>query len=224
MIDVFKVKDKGEGQIKAHDILKMVVDSKTLLALSGGTTVDYGKMIVKPANILPGAICVVDERYGERQFHKDSNELMMKQSGLIDFLKSKKIPFHGVQFEDDMGSTACDYDGLVAGLFKRFPKKVGVMGVGRDLHTAGIFPHSDAAHSADYVVAEKVEGKFAKRITLTLRALGEFTNFIIMMFGEEKKEALAKMLDPNENDMQKYPAIFYRKAKIKSYVVTDVLM
>lgn len=222
MIQVVKVGGKDEGQVKAHDLLKKLVDKGTLLALSGGTSVDYRTMLVVPGNVIPGAVCVVDERYGERQFHKNSNELMLKQSGLIDFLKSKKIPFHGVQFEGDMESTACDYDGLVAGLFKRFPKKVGVMGVGANLHTAGIFPQSDATHSADYVVAEVVDDEFPKRITITLKALGEFTNFIIMMFGEEKKEVLAKMLDPNENDMQKYPAIFYRKAPIVSYLVTDI--
>ena len=63
--------------------------------------------------------------------------------------------------------------------------------------------------------------KFPKRLTLTLKAFGEFTGFVILMFGEEKKDAVRLMLDDAENDMQKYPAIFYRKSKIKSYLITD---
>jgi hypothetical protein len=41
------------------------------------------------------------------------------------------------------------------------------------------------------------------------------------MFGQEKKEALEIMLDEVENDVGKYPAVFYRKSKIKSYLITD---
>ena len=95
------------------------------------------------------------------------------------------------------------------------------MGIGANLHTAGIFPYSVAAKSPNFVEAEVVEGSFPKRITLTLRALGEFTNFVILAFVKEKREALRIMLDEGENDMQKYPAIFFRKAKIKSYLITD---
>jgi hypothetical protein len=43
------------------------------------------------------------------------------------------------------------------------------------------------------------------------------------MFGHEKKEAVKMLLDESVTDMQKYPAIFYRKAPAKSYLVTDQL-
>ena len=95
------------------------------------------------------------------------------------------------------------------------------MGVGENLHTAGIFPHSAAAKSPNFVVAETVEDIFAKRITLTLKALGQFQNFVILAFGLEKQNAIKLMLDEKQNDMQKYPAIFYRKCFAKSYLITD---
>lgn len=220
MIDVVAAKDKAEGNKKCHDILKAIVDAKTLLALSGGTTPDYRLMLVEPDDVIPGAICVVDERYGE-PLHENSNELLLKNAGVFDFAKKHSIVLAKILSGREFLATEKDYDKVVVDLFGKFPKRVGIMGIGINLHTAGIFPYSAAAKSPDFVVAEVVDDKFPKRITLTLKALGEFENFIILAFGEEKKETLTRMLSDLENDMQKYPAIFYRKAPAKSYLVTD---
>ncbi len=221
MIDVVKVKDKDEGQKKAHDFLKKLVDGGTLLALSGGTSMDYRKMIVGPLDILPGALFVLDERYGE-PFHKDSNELLLKNQGIKNFADKECIESHKILKGKSFVQTAKIYEKEIEDLFLRFGKRVGIMGVGTNLHTAGIFPYSDAAHWAQFVVAEEIEDKYPKRITLTLKALGEFTNFLILMFGDKKKGALRMLLDDSVNDMQKFPAIFYRKVPIKSYLITDI--
>lgn len=219
MIQVSKVKDKAEGNLYAHDILKKIVDSKTLLALSGGTSPDYRTMIVDPADILPGATVIVDERWTKDV--ENTNLHAMKKSGLGKFFKKKKIDFYGIQQNANRDALTHGYDHLICDLFEKFPKKVGVMGVGTNLHTAGIFPNSEAAHSADYVVGETVDDKFPQRITLTLKSLGEFQHFIILAFGSAKQDPLRTLLDENENDMQKYPAIFYRKIPAKSYLITD---
>lgn len=222
MIELLKVKNKAEGQVKAHDILKKIVDPLTLLALSGGTSVDYRKMLVGPGDVVPGAICIVDERYGE-PFHRDSNEKLLRDQAVKTFADGKCIETHkilkGLLFE----KTGPAYHEQMSDLFSRFKKRVGVMGVGTNLHTAGMFPFSISLHSPHLAESEIVDDQFPKRITLTLKALGEFTNFVIMMFGKEKKEALEIILSKKENDMQKYPAIFYRKSKVKSYLVTDIL-
>lgn len=223
MIEVIKVYDKLEGQVKAHDLLAGLVDKNTLLALSGGTSMDYRKILVESGDVVPGAICVVDERYGEPS-HENSNELFMKNAGVKDFADEKCLESHKVLKGKGFLETAKVYEKEIEDLFSRFAKKVGIMGVGDNLHTAGIFPYSVAAKSPNFVEAEEVENNFPLRITITLRALGEFTNFVIMMFGEGKREAVKIMLDEDENDMQKYPAIFYRKSKIKSYLITDILI
>lgn len=222
MIELVKVRDKNDGQIAAHEILKKAVDPTTLLALSGGTSMDYGRMIVNSKDIVPGAICVVDERYGE-PFHEDSNELLLKNQGVKKLADDKCIESHKILVGVGVGETGQRYNKVIEELFTRFPKRVGVMGVGTNLHTAGIFPHSIAGHSANYVESEIVSDKHSKRISLTLKALGQFTNFVVMMFGSAKQNALRIMLDGKENDMRKYPAIFYRKVPIKSYLITDIL-
>src|SRR3990167_889937 len=219
MIKVVNVEDREEGNKKAHDILKKLVENKTLLALSGGTSVDY-RVTLGQNEIDPGAICVVDERFG-KPFHQDSNELLLKNQGVKDFADRFCIESHKILKGKDFLETAKVYEKEIEDLFKKFKKKVGVMGIGVNLHTAGIFPYSVSAKSPNFVEAETVEDKFPKRISLTLKALGEFMNFVILAFGKEKKDSLKKVLDEKENDMQKNPAIFYRKSTIKSFLITD---
>src|SRR3989344_3607444 len=166
MIQVVKVRDKEEGQIKAHDLLVGLVSKDTLLALSGGTSMDYRKMIVDFDDVVPGAICVVDERYGEL-FHRDSNELLMQEAGVKDFADKKCIESHKILRGAGFLETANGYEKEIEDLFARFPKKVGVMGVGANLHTAGIFPFSVALKSPNFVEAEEVSDKYPLRITIT---------------------------------------------------------
>lgn len=217
---MIKVNNRDEGQVKAHAILKDLVDEKTLLALSGGTTPHYSKMIVEPGDIMPGAICVVDERYGE-PFHKDSTEFLLREQGVKEYADKFCIESHKILKDKSLKDTAAVYAKEIEELFARFPKRVGVMGVGSNLHTAGIFPNSEASKSAELVVGEEVNDKFRQRVTLTFRALSQFSAFVILMFGEDKKAAIGKILDKKEHDMRKYPAIFYRMAKIHSFLITD---
>jgi len=220
MIKIVKVKSRDSGNDKAHEILKKLVSSDTLLALSGGSSPDYLRMIIKPADISPGAVCMTDERYGE-PLHPASNEVLLEDSGLVKFLDFWGVSLSRILSGKSIDETAEDYDRVITKLFFKYKKRVGVMGVGSNLHTAGIFPNSEAAHSPKYVVSENVDDKYQMRISLSLRALGEFQNFIVLAFGVEKKDALKVIVDEKENDMQKFPAIFYRKALANTYLITD---
>lgn len=224
MIKVIKVKDKAQGNKKAGEILAKIVDKKTLLALSGGTTPDYSEMIVKRGDVLPGAAFVVDERWTDDD--ESTNVEMMKKDGLGKVFKKKKIDFYGVPCKCETDNKVEDvvegFDYLLAELFEKFPKKIGVMGVGANSHTAGVFPKSIAAESLDLAVYDKVDDKYPERITTTLKALGEFDAFVILAFGEEKREALENMLHGKKGDVSKYPDIFYNFAKAESYLITDI--
>ena len=221
MIQLIKVKDPLIGNFRANSILRILVDSQTLLALSGGRSPNYNQMLVVPRNILPGAACLVDERFGPSG-HPNSNELIIERSGLADFLKAKNIELHKVlsmlQFEE----TAFDYDRRLRELFVKYEKKVAVMGIGNDLHTAGIFANSLAIDSPKYVVSQVVSDEFPKRITMTFKALSRFNAFIILAFGQEKKEVLKKLLEDGFLDVRKYPAVFFKKTTTKSYLITDI--
>jgi len=221
MINLAKVANRDEGQIKAHELLTELVGRDTLLALSGGTSNDYRKMIVNSGDVNPAEVCMVDERYG-MPYHTNSNELLIKNFGMLEYLASKKIPFGKALEGKDVHQTQQDYDMKVRGLFAKYADKVGVMGVGANVHTAGIFPHSKAIKSISFVVGEMVDDEFPQRITMTIKALDQFSNFIIMMFGEEKRDALKKMLDVNENDIESFPAVYFRKCRANAHLVTDI--
>ena len=118
MIDVVKAKNRDEGNKKAHNILRKLVDNKTLLALSGGTSVDYRVMLGQD-EIEPGAICVVDERFGV-PFYKDSNELLLRNQGVKDFADRQYIESHKILKGKDFLETAKIYEKEIEGLFKKF--------------------------------------------------------------------------------------------------------
>lgn len=221
MIQLIKVKDPLIGNFRANGILRIFVDSQTLLALSGGRSPNYNQMIVGPRNIIPGAACLVDERYGPSG-HSNSNELLIEQSGLADFFKSKNIELQKVLSVLPFEETAFDYDRRLRELFVKYEKKVAVMGIGNDLHTAGIFANSLAIDAPKYVVSQVVADEFPKRITMTFEALKRFNAFIILAFGQDKKEVLKKLLEDGSLDIRKYPAVFYKKIATKSYLITDV--
>ena len=163
MIQLAKVANHDEGQIKAHQILLEIVGQDTLLVLSGGTSNDYKKMIVDPADIKPAEVCMADERYG-LPFHKNSNEFLVKNFGMIDYLAGKKIKFHKILEGKSIEQTEQSYDQIVRTLFAKYKDKVGVMGVGANVHTAGIFPKSKALKTPAYVVSEMVDDEYPQRV------------------------------------------------------------
>lgn len=221
MIEVVKVANRQEGNIKAHDILKTLVDKSTLLALSGGRSPDYQKMLVDQGDIFPGVVCVVDERFGE-PYHLDSNELLIRNFGVENFLISNNIEYQRILEGKTMEETARDYNQKINELFSRFPNKVGVMGMGADLHTAGIFPQSKALTSEDYVIAESYENKYPKRVTMTMKAIKQFQTFIILVFDVTKKPALFLLTKGKEKNEQLFPGIFYRNTLAKCYLITNI--
>src|SRR3989344_6728354 len=180
-------------------------------------------MIVDHADIKPAEVCMADERYG-LPFHENSNEFLIKNFGMIDYLASKRIKFHKILEGKSIEQTEKSYDQTIRTLFAKYKDKVGIMGVGANVHTAGIFPNSKALKTPAYVVSEMVDDVYPQRVTMTLKALGEFTSFVIMMFGAEKRGALSIMLNPNENDIQKYPAVFFRKCRAIAHLVTDITL
>ncbi|MBI4037574.1 6-phosphogluconolactonase [Candidatus Curtissbacteria bacterium] len=220
MIELIKVSGHQEGNVRAHDILKLHLHKNSLLVMCGGIYTNYTTMIVEPNDLRIKAACIGDERFGE-QFHLHSNELMLKNQGVINYFEKSGVEFYKVLHGDTIENTARNYNLIFSSLFLRFPERVGVVGIGVDDHTAGIFPHSIALHAKDNVIYEHVANEFGERITMTMNALSQFTTFVILSFGEKKAEAIRRVLNDAENDINSFPAIFYRKTSIKSYLITD---
>lgn len=280
-MDFVVVKDIQHGVERAKEILYEEVDKKTILFLSGGKTpkVLY-ETLAKEQILTPAGVGMVDERFGS-PMHENSNELMVREAGLIDYLNKIHVPFYsmllpvipsGVEgsqainneemlkpsFVHDYGlaqqvqhdakkdssvspqndninirmteeQLARNYDNLSRDLFFKFPRSVGILGMGPDGHIASIMPNRkdfvDPLFEKEqkYLYASSIDDpkKYGKRITLTFAGLSLMDKLIVFVFGKEKQKALKNAFTPGF--ITDCPARFFQETEIarKTILITD---
>lgn len=221
-IGISQYRGKHEASQVALKLLSKKIDKDTLMLLSGGTSPDLlYQLIAQNKSLRPGAVALIDERYG-LPLHADSNEKMIRDTGLISHLYKEGVPFYGILREEDPKIVAAKYEETIKKLFKEFPKKIAIMGIGIDGHTAGIKPDLAYEHNRLVIAYEDTAGSFGKRITLTFEALAEIDEFIILAFGKNKKRALEAMFETS--DQQKTPAAFYVNSHRRTILLTDIAL
>ena len=227
---LLSVTSSNQGIQLANTIMLGLTDNRTAVFLSGGKTpAPLYQKLANEERFVPGVVGMIDERYGEK-FHAQSNELMIQNTGLLRYLTMRGIIFHPIlKGEEGIIETTSAYDNEVRSMFSQYQNLVGVLGIGNDGHTAGILPDSsqykiDMSNSAkyDYVsFYEYPDELYKQRISMTLLGLSMLDLYIILAFGEDKKEALIQMFgDTSEENI---PARFYlRKANEgKTMLITD---
>ncbi|MBI2034622.1 MAG: 6-phosphogluconolactonase [Candidatus Levybacteria bacterium] len=154
------VNNATSGLRLAGKILNSAVDKATVLFLSGGKTPkELYAQIAKEETLNPGAVGLVDERFG-KPMHENSNEKMMKETGLLQYLKKTNVPLYlilqchpggrlrrpigsldsiaSLQNDTNREETARRYEQQLRILHSTYRKHVTVLGIGVDGHTAGI--------------------------------------------------------------------------------------
>lgn len=224
------VEDQYQGIKKAKELLYQEVDKKTVLFLSGGKTPSgLYRMLVQEKQIHPAAVGMIDERFGN-PMHEGSNEFMLEQTGLLGYLMQKGIPFYSMLSEAvDVAQAAKVYDGEVRDLFFKFPKSVGLLGMGPDAHIASIMPNrkdfTDPLFSKEekYLYASHISdpNKYKERITLTFAGLSLLDKIILFVFGQEKKWALEQTFE--KGSVEEIPARFFTQPDIaeKTIFISD---
>lgn len=214
------------------EILQKYCDPKTALFLSGGTTPKkLYEALALSKTLKAGAVGMVDERFGEKD-HRHSNELMIKETGLLDYFDSQNVRFYPLLNNKSIESETQEYDESLRFIFKYFPKSVAIMGLGGDGHTAGIpaVPEiskkmmEDQSSLMSYYEAEK----YGQRITMNFNALTQLDLIIVLVLGQEKREIIAQMFkfDGSNEQIEKFPSKFYLKPEIghKVILVTDQIV
>jgi 6-phosphogluconolactonase/glucosamine-6-phosphate isomerase/deaminase len=205
-------------------------DAKTALFLSGGNTPKkLYEEIAEEKALRVGAVLQVDERFGER-FHKKSNELMIKDTGLLKFLEDQNIRFYPILEDKDIEPTASDYDETLRFLFKYFPKTVGIFGIGEDGHIAGIPSIPEISkrifddQSSLITFYEDESGKYGARITMSYLAISQLDLIIVLVLGQEKRETLAQIF--KGESVEEMPARILLKPgyAAKTIIVTDQML
>ncbi len=202
-----------------------IVDRKTVLFLSGGKTpAPLYRKFAKEKIIKPGAVAIVDERWGE-PMHKNSNEKMIKDIGFLDYLHSINTPFYSVlKNRKSREKSAEEYDELVRYLLKWFPKSIAVLGLGSDGHIAGLPAGNEKLKTKNEKLVEDFDdfpGDLKERISLTFNALSQIDHIFLLVFGNDKKKGLKLLF--SEGEREEVPAIFLRTSSIseRTLLITD---
>lgn len=210
MLKTFVFGDQAEAAREAGGMLEKELaryaDVPTLLLLSGGSALG----LLEHVSVFPHALTVgmLDERYSGDPavnnfslFTKTSFFEKAKNHGAL-FLDSRVDP-EKESLEEYTGK----FESGLSGWREAHPGGAILItqGIGADGHTAGIFPYPEAPRvfedlfgGAEWVLGYEARGKnkYPFRVTVTPAFLKEEVRFsLVYAWGDEKKEALARLLD-----------------------------
>ncbi len=232
-ITICTVTDPQAGTALAKQLVYEIVDKKTSLYLSGGSLKILYEQLAKEEKVTPGAVGLVDERYGEK-FHLNSNEVMIKHTGFLRYLQVLDIPFYPILQGVGREETAEAYDNRVRELNSTFPKSVAILGIGPDGHTSSVAPNRKDFKNPMFDQSQKhlfvsefndPKSAYGERVGMTFLGLSMLDVLIVVVFGHGKKEALNAMFDPpaNGRSEEDIPARFFKRPEIakKTLLITD---
>jgi 6-phosphogluconolactonase len=186
------------------------------LALSGGSTPKrlYARLAAPPwRDRLPWARLHLfwgDERFVPPD-HPDSNQRMVREA-MLDHVPVPAENVHRIPAEEpDAQRAAAEYEATLRSFFSLSPGEqprfdLILLGLGKDGHTASLFPGGDAIRERErLVVAPWVETQKTFRVTLTPPVLNQARRAMFLVSGEEKAEALHAVLE-GAREPERYPA------------------
>lgn len=182
------------------------------VALSGGhtPTETYKLLSQKPyANKIPWE--KVHVFWGDERCVPWDSPMNNAHNAFGAFLKQVPIPsdqIHRIYTMLSPVRAAGHYDRIIQDFFR--DKKPGFdlifLGLGKDGHTASLFPNDPVLEEGLRFVADsKDPEKGINRITLTPKIINQAAQITFLVSGKEKAEILAKVFNP-ESDEKKLPA------------------
>ncbi len=204
------IKTTTEAQTAAEFIADRILRQlelgrNVLFFVTGGSSIAVG---VKTADLLRKhqhqnlTVMLTDERHGEIG-HADSNWQQLMDKG-FDLPQAKLIP---ILTGDNLDLTTEKFNENLAYEFNVAEYTIGLFGVGKDGHTAGILPDSPAVQSQDLACGYSTPT--FSRITITPELIEKLDEAVVFMQGEEKWSVL-KDLEENIN-IKKQPAQIFKK-------------
>lgn len=229
-ISVAIVNDADAGYEMAKKLLYEIIDRKAALYLSGGSMQQLYEHLAKEEIIYPGAIGMIDERFGS-PLHSNSNEKMIKETGFLRYLSFRDIPFYPIiQPGKTREESSTLYDQKVRELHATFQMHIGLIGIGPDGHISSIIPNREDFHNpwfdADQqhlLVSEfnDQNSHYKERIGMTFLGLSMLDILIVLAFGDSKQPMFELLfVDGSEEEI---PARFFKRPDIavKTLLITD---
>jgi len=147
-----------------------------------------------------------DERYVPAS--DSQSNFQMAKKALFDPLKISKSQIYSINTALSTEASALAYQNDILSYFGDRPKSFDLilLGLGDNVHTASLFPHSPILHEQiDLVKAVFVEEVKMNRITMTAPILNKAHAIIFLTYGESKAEAVKNVL-LDATDIERYPA------------------
>lgn len=221
--------DQEKGVDLATKLLNFLSGRKTALFLSGGKTpIGLYQKLARDGQLAAGAVGMVDERFGSK-WHLQSNETMLRDTNLLRYFSLLNIPFYPILGPGKTKEEAAElYDEKVRALYASFPQSIGLLGVGRDGHTAGLPVKTGLenvfADKSSLVVSYDDRAVMGERVTMTFLALSMLDFLLVLVFGKDKQKALQDML--NDGPEEQVPARFFKRPEIgkKTLFITDQIL
>lgn len=209
------------------------------LLLSGGSAVRLYPYLVDwikehPNRSFQGMVAVgqVDDRFfGEVEGYeegverkKNINAESIRGTGLWNVCHEKGIACHLISQSGTVEESSSEYNQTISGLWKSASKKIVVLGIGEDGHTAGLLPGYQRAWDVDrFVVGYTNDGPFPQRISLTPKALKSLDYALVVAAGETKRPVLDRLSSADRKSLNSFPGAILREMKTVE-VFTDVKM
>ncbi|WP_295421007.1 6-phosphogluconolactonase [Sulfurovum sp.] len=190
---------------------------KATLLVSGGSTpitlfeklqkcdIDWSKVRI--------GLC--DERWVPPQ-HPDSNERLIKQKLMQSY--AAKAEFIGM-YHDTPSAKDAQLDCAAEIKQKLLPFDVLILGMGKDAHTASLFPHNPKLkegldiHNTSLCIALKPLDALHSRMSLTLPAILSADHLYLHFEGEEKRAVYKNALEGNDIYEMPIRALLQQKQK-----------
>ncbi len=225
MINTHLYKSESLWQEAAKFLTKQIVpDKKMVLLLSGGSSTKIypalGEYLQKGSYQI--ALAQVDERF-QPESQESVNSYDIGRTNLWKVCDERKIPYFLVSQEKTLAEASSQYNEILNRLFRDYPLKIAVLGIGPDGHTAGLLPgYEKVWNTNQYVVGYQNSGLYPKRISITPKAIKELDYGLVIAVGEAKKEPIKKALaGKNVKDLNRCPASILRQIK-RADLFTDV--
>ena len=199
--------------------LKKIINqqSKANIAFSGGRTPSKTYSLLSKENIDWEFVnlFLVDERWVSPK-DELSNSRMVRET-LLSTYPGNKVNFFDVPTVTlkDPTSSAKAYSEIIKNSCASENPSLDliVLGIGDDGHTASLFPYSDSLHDNKSSVTIG-KGKGIERITFTSQFINLAKKVIFLVNGEDKHQALKRLLDPKESPIRTPAKLINPKGEI----------
>lgn len=177
-------------------------EERVLMAVPGGTTPGpiFDDLCAVDLDWSRVDVMLTDERWVPEDSER-SNTGLLRQRLLVERAAAARyLPLYlpGQEPEERLAE-------LETNIVPRLPIQVLLLGMGADMHTASLFPGADQLEEAlspkaPILMAMRAPGAPEPRITLTAHVLDGAMSKHIVIFGDEKREALEKARHASPKD------------------------